>query len=249
VAPPGNQAANREHKLKPKLEKPSPTRPKSLRNHLPCFATSAFAGTLIVNIKLFAWLTEVTGKISVVRQIPIDHFKRVFMRTLALLSILLLVSGCGGDQVSDSSEPVEQSAKSTAASSDIVTSGSSAVAETPPGVKAKLPFDMPIMPGARYLSDVKFSKPTKRRGPEAIATIIAKGTTLEVVAFYEKAMTENGFTPTLGKQNDASTASVMGVRKNGETFSITSMRGGSKAKEGERQTAIVATKPKSEENE
>ena len=109
---------------------------------------------------------------------------------------------------------------------------------------AKLPFDMPIMPGARYVSgSLKFSRPTKKRGGEAIATIAAKGTPLDVVKYYEKALAKNGFTPKLGKHNSESTASVSGLRENGEKLSITSMRGGSKAKAGESQTGIIATKP------
>ena len=171
------------------------------------------------------------------------------MQKLTLLLTLLLFSGCSGDHVGDNSQPVEDSTKSTTLSGVNATPPKTPDAKSPSASNAKLPFDMPIMPGARYLSGSGFSKPTKRRGPEAIATIIAKGTTLEVVEFYEKTMTENGFTPTLGKHNDASSAKVQGVRENGETFLVTSMRGGSKAGQGECQTAIVATKPKQEENE
>ncbi len=171
------------------------------------------------------------------------------MRKLILLLTVLFFSGCGGETVSDNSQSRGEPASSTAPISEPVTPKVPLVAETPPASNAKLPFDMPIMPGARYKSGMDFSKPTKRRGPEAIATIIAKGTTLQVVEFYKKALSENGFTPTLGKHNDESTATVRGVRENGETFSVTSMRGGSKAGSGECQTAIIATKPKPEESE
>ena len=158
-----------------------------------------------------------------------------------LSSIMGLSAGCGGDQASNNSQ-ITNEAVSTA-----VPVPESSVAVEEPDSQAKLPFDMPLMPGARYKSGTKFSKGSKKRQPEAIATIIATGTTLEVVAFYEKALTEHGFTATLGNHNDLGSASVRGVRENGETFSVTSMRGGSKANEGECQTAIIATKPKREE--
>ena len=66
---------------------------------------------------------------------------------------------------------------------------------------------------------------------------------MDVVTYYEKALSDIGFKPELGKSNSESTARVSGVRESGEKLSITSMRGGSKAKEGESQTAIIATKP------
>jgi hypothetical protein len=166
------------------------------------------------------------------------------MRELILLSTLLLCSGCGSDQASSNSQPIQEPASSATHSGEIATSKISPVAATPPASIAKLPFDLPIMPGARYRSGSKFSKPTKRRGPEATATIIAKGTTTEVVEFYKKALIENGFTAKLGPVNDESSAKVLGARENGETCSVTTMRGGSKAGPGECQTAIIATKPK-----
>lgn len=171
------------------------------------------------------------------------------MRTLIALSTIFLIAGCGGDQVADKLPAKDETSKLEATSSDAVTAKSAPAAETAEAPAAKLPFDMPMMPSARYKSGMGFSKPTKRRGPEAIATIIAKGTTLEVIEFYKTALTENGFTPTVGKHNDESSATVKGVRENGETFSVTSMRGGSKAGEGECQTAIIATKPKPTEND
>jgi len=82
-----------------------------------------------------------------------------------------------------------------------------------------------------------------------MATIIAKGTTLEVVEFYKQALADNGFDAKLGPNNDESSAKVYGSRENGETCSITTMRGGSKAGDGECQTAIIATKPKPKESE
>jgi hypothetical protein len=170
------------------------------------------------------------------------------MRKLLLILFAIYFAGCGGDQADQQPPAEQQVTDSTDSTSDVVEPASSnPVADTAPAVSGKLPFDMPIMPGARYKSGMDFSKPSKRRGPEAIATIIATGTTLEVVAFYETALRENGFTPTMGSHNDESTATVRGIRENGEAFSVTSMRGGSKAAEGECQTTIVATKPKPEE--
>ena len=152
-----------------------------------------------------------------------------------MLPCLILLVACGGEK----DNAVE--AKPTVAVEKIVVPVATPVAEAS---NAKLPFDMPIMPGARYVSgSLKFSRPTKKRGGEAIATIAAKGTPLDVVKYYEKALTDNGFTPKLGKHNSVSNASLSGVRENGEKFSITSMRGGSKAKAGESQTGIIATKP------
>ncbi len=157
------------------------------------------------------------------------------MKSLIMLPCLILLVACGDEK----ENTVE--ANSTVAIEKTAVPAATPAAEAS---NAKLPFDMPIMPGARYVSgSLKFSRPTKKRGGEAIATIAAKGTPLDVVKYYEKALAKNGFTPKLGKHNSESTASVSGLRENGEKLSITSMRGGSKAKAGESQTGIIATKP------
>lgn len=157
------------------------------------------------------------------------------MKSLMMLPCIILLVACGDGKDNTGKANSTIAVQETAVPAAMPASGAS---------NAKLPFDMPIMPGARYVSgSLKFSRPTKKRGGEAIATIAAKGTPLDVVKYYEKALADNGFTPKLGKHNSESTASVSGVRENGEKFSITSMRGGSKAKAGESQTAIIATKP------
>ena len=154
------------------------------------------------------------------------------MKSHMMLPAIMLLAGCGGENDTEA-------ANAPAAQPETIAPATAAASN------AKLPFDMPTMPGARYVSGSPvFSKPSKRRGGEAIATIAAKGTPLDVVKYYEKALADNGFTPELGRHNSESTASVSGVRENGEKFSVTSMRGGSKAKAGESQTALIATKPK-----
>ncbi|MFK7768461.1 MAG: hypothetical protein AB8B55_14665 [Mariniblastus sp.] len=165
------------------------------------------------------------------------------MRKFILLTVLALCLGCSSDQSSDNSQAVQEPASSSSSSDKTAAPVAPPVAETPPAKEVKLPFDMPMMPGARYLSGSKFSRPTKRRGPEAMATIIAKGTTQDVVEFYKTALLENGFSADFGGANDESSRSVYGLRENGEKCSITTMKGGSKAGPGECQTAIIATKP------
>ena len=160
------------------------------------------------------------------------------MKPQIILPAIMLLAGCGGE----SGNSGEAGSTGPDASTSSSTAAPSASDDTS---NAKLPFDMPIMPGARYISgSPEFSRPTKRRGGEAGATIAVKGSPLDIVNYYEKALTDNGFTPELGMHNDESIATVEGVRANGEKFSVTSMRGGSKAKAGESQTALIATKPK-----
>ncbi len=157
------------------------------------------------------------------------------MKLLMILPCLLFLVACG------SGEDTAIKEKPTVAEKKIV---APVVKATPEVSNAKLPFDLPIMPGARYISgSLKFSRPTKKRGGEAIATIAAKGTPIEVVTYYEKTLADIGFTPKVGKHNSESTAKVIGEHENGQKLSITSMRGGSKAKAGESQTSIIATKP------
>lgn len=158
------------------------------------------------------------------------------MKTYLILPILALISACSGESAG---EVADASTEPTATSSSVATP---AVLKA---TKHKLPFDMPIMEGARYISgSLKFSKPRKKRGGEAIATIAAKGTPLDIVEYYEKALAERGFTPELGRHNDGSSATVYGINDKGERFSITAMRGGSKAKQGESTAALIATLPK-----
>ena len=104
------------------------------------------------------------------------------------------------------------------------------------------------MPGARYISgSPKFSKPSKRRGGDAIATIAVKGTPKDIVGYYQNILAERGFTLEIGKYNDDSTATVHGTNAKGEKFAVSAMRGGSNSKPGESSAALVATKPKQSE--
>ena len=78
------------------------------------------------------------------------------MRRLILTSIMLSLAACGSGAQDDSNSATTQPSADAASSSS-----------TPamPEVVNKLPFDMPIMPGARYISgSPKFSRPTKKRG-------------------------------------------------------------------------------------
>jgi len=160
------------------------------------------------------------------------------MRLLTILPTVMLLAACSGydgnaqDRSSGSSDDV------TVMKDETVTAAPSAAANT-------LPFDMPIMDGARYISgSPKFSKPSKRRGGEAIATIAVKGTPLDVVEYYTKELSERGFAPTQGANNSESGARVAGINAAGEKFSITVMSGGSKSQAGESTAALIATKPK-----
>ena len=163
------------------------------------------------------------------------------MKSLMILACLFLLTACGGEK-EKTAETKPAETKPTLVKEKVE---APAKAVTAPEVSnAKLPFDLPIMPGARYISgSLKFSRPTKKRGGEAIATIAVQGTPLDVVKYYEKALMDIGFTPSLGKHNSESTATVSGVRENGEKFLISSIRGGSKSKAGESTTAVIATKP------
>ncbi|MEB8432660.1 hypothetical protein OO007_10520 [Cocleimonas sp. KMM 6892] len=166
---------------------------------------------------------------------------KTHVKSLMILPCFMLLVACGGEKESAAEDkPNAVVEKATAP----VKPTKPDVAVTPKINNAKLPFDLPIMPDARYISgSLKFSRPTKKRGGEAIATIAAKGTPLDVVKYYEKALADIGFTAELGKHNSGSVAKVSGVSKTGEKFLITSMRGGSKTQEGESQTSIIATKP------
>ena len=159
------------------------------------------------------------------------------MQKKLILPSLLLLSACGGG---------DNDGGDTAAPSVAPDSTSSTM---PAAVTVhKLPWDIPIMPGARYISgSPKFSKPSKRRGGDAIATIAVKGTPKDIVSYYEKTLAERGFTLEVGKYNDDSTATVHGTNAKGEKFAVSAMRGGSNSKPGESSAALVATKPKQSE--
>ncbi|MBL4768456.1 MAG: hypothetical protein JKY94_12230 [Rhodobacteraceae bacterium] len=158
------------------------------------------------------------------------------MKTYLILLSLALISACDGGSTGEVADAPTEAA---ATSSSVATP---AVLEA---IKPKLPFDMPIMDGARYISGSPvFSKPSKRRGGEAIATIAVKGTPLDIVEYYEKALAERGFTPELGRHNDGAIASVHGINDKRERFSVSAIRGGSKARQGESTAALVATLPK-----
>ncbi|WP_339827786.1 hypothetical protein [uncultured Parasphingorhabdus sp.] len=159
------------------------------------------------------------------------------MKKYLIIPALVLISACSGGESSDSS--------SQAVETDTMPSSGSAAAVPEAAIaQPRLAFDIPIMDGARYISgSPEFSKPSKRHGGEAIATIAYKGTPLDIVNFYERALAEDGFTPTLGQHNDEAIATVTGVRENGEKIMISTSRGGSKARDGESTAAIIATKP------
>lgn len=162
------------------------------------------------------------------------------MKSLWIAALVSLVFACA-DKESEPAAPEPTPEAETAKSA----TPSEQPAPTPPPaetVTATLPFDLPLIPGGRILSAGTFVD-TKRRGKEAVAAFVAKGTPMEVAAFYAKALEANGFTATLGKHNDESTARVSGVRANGENLSVTTMRGGSKAGAGESQSGVVANIP------
>ena len=163
------------------------------------------------------------------------------MKSLILLTCLFLLTACVGEKEKTAqTKPVE--AKPAVIEQKVETPVK--VVPTPEVSTAKLPFGLPIMPGARYISgSLKFSRPTKKRGGEAIATIAVQGTALDIVKYYEKALMDIGFTPSLWKHNSESVAKVTGESANGEKFLISTSRGGSKAKTGESTASIVATKP------
>lgn len=151
-----------------------------------------------------------------------------------MLGALVMLPSCG--EVDS-----EQASLADTRPADVLPANSTALAAP----TATLPFDIPIMAGARYISgSPEFSRPTKRRGGEAIATITYKGTALDIVKFYEKALADKGFSPELGTNNDERMARVWGENARGEKFSVYASRGGSNAEAGESTAALVATQPK-----
>lgn len=159
------------------------------------------------------------------------------MRTISIFAMALTLVACteenNQDQKVEAAKDVRVEAPPPA----------STVKVPPPAptVIAKLPFGLPVMPGARVLHSWKFHK-SKRRN-EAIASFVVKATPIEVAVFYQQALTESGFSTTLGQHNSEAIAMVSGVRENGEKFSVTTARSGSKAGPGESQSGVVATIP------
>lgn len=165
------------------------------------------------------------------------------MKLIWIAALVPLVFACSDKEPDSAGEEPAPKSEAEETSPTVPVEESASTAPQPETVAAILPFDMPIMPGGKILSTGKFVD-TKRRGKEAIAAFVAKATPIEVAAFYAKALEDNGFTATLGKHNSESTAKVSGVRANGESFTVTTMRGGSKAGEGESQSGVVANIPK-----
>ncbi len=165
------------------------------------------------------------------------------MRMKIICVAAFLQVGCGADtSQSTQSEPAAEGT-TMEASPSAGEAASSAIPEPEvvTTIDATLPFDMPLMPGARLLSSNDFV--TTRRRKEAIAAFVVKANPLEVAAFYNQALIDHGFTPKLASYNDEKLAQVSGTRENGETFSITTSRSGSKAGPGETQSGVVATIP------
>lgn len=163
------------------------------------------------------------------------------MKNYILLSSLLLIAACGNDDgtldgTADGGPNSSESAK--AAMSSPVDAG-------PNIATAELPWGIPIMPDARYISgSTKFSKTSKKRGGEAIATIAFKGTVADIVNYYEKVLPELGFEITHKRIYDQSTARLHSENADGEQFRVSAARGGSKAREGESSAALLAIKSK-----
>jgi len=123
-------------------------------------------------------------------------------------------------------------------------------AASAPAIHHELPWGIPIMPGARYISgSLKFSRTTTKRGGEAIATIAVKGSVEDIILFYENALLEHGFIITSKKIYDGSTGNLHSENSKGQRFNVSASRGGSKAKEGESTAALLAIKPKLTESE
>lgn len=164
--------------------------------------------------------------------------------------VLLLLAACGDDNSSAANS--ETSTREVSISAKVTTpTAQEPVVEKPTAEKAvehKLPFGIPIMPGGRYISgSPEFSKPTKRRGGEAIATIAFKDSVADIIGYYDKVLPELGFEIAHKRIYDESTAVLNAKSATGEAFSVNAIRGGSKSKEGENTTSFVATMPKPEE--
>ncbi|MEP2987356.1 MAG: hypothetical protein ABJN65_12065 [Parasphingorhabdus sp.] len=162
------------------------------------------------------------------------------MKQLLILPGLFLVAACGiegggADSDTDNALPTSESTTATKPSSS----------DMAPVEAAKLPWDIPIMPNARYISgSPKFSKTTKKRGGEAIATIAVEGSVADIVSYYEKVLPELGFEITHNRVYDESTGSVHGENADGAQFRVAAMRGGSNARTGESTAGLLAIMPK-----
>lgn len=153
-------------------------------------------------------------------------------RLLLIPMCCLLLVACGDETASTSPALDEQQPPKENAVSDAA-------------VQHELPWGIPIMPGARYISgSLKFSRTTTKRGGEAIATIAVKGSVQDIITFYESALQERGFSITSKKLYDGEVGNLHSENSKGERFNVSASRGGSKAKEGESTAALLAIKPK-----
>ncbi len=160
------------------------------------------------------------------------------MKQTMIPIIALLVSACGDQSSPDLSEadPAEAAAKSAASAPTIAEEAATTNA---------LPWDIPIMPGARYVSgSTEFSRTTEKRGGEAIATIAVDGSVADIITYYEGVLPELGFEITFNRIYDETTGSLHTQNAKGEQFRVAAMRGGSNAREGESTAGLLAIKPK-----
>ncbi len=159
-------------------------------------------------------------------------------RRFAIPIAAVLLTACGGQ---DSAEAPDGSVPGTPPGSASTTS--TALEDT--AVANKLPWDIPIMPGARYVSgSTKFSRTTEKRGGEAIATIAVDGTVTDIITYYESILPELGFEITHNRIYDEATGSLHSENADGEQFRVSAMRGGSNARDGESTAALLAIKAK-----
>lgn len=157
--------------------------------------------------------------------------------TLLPVAAILLAS-CGGD------DSATESGGETAA---VTTESEATPAAAPAAVETakELPWGVPIIPGARYISgSTQFSRTTEKRGGEAGATIAYKGSVADILSYYETALPEAGFNIIHNRLLDEATGSIHGENANGEQFRVIATRGGSNAREGESTAAMLAIKPK-----